>query len=264
MSRYGARGFALRGRSFRWILAHYYRGTRLTTLPKRTRVRVLVADRPSAVIGAATRLVVTYGRGRCFHAVPDASTSTRTRGARSTAASPRRRPRPMRRSARPPAGRSSGGAGLRRPFTTRAPGPNCADGIPGARAAPYPRSVRDPYDRTSPRHRWSRRVGTGHLAAVAGLGDVSTVRTLINGSGRVRYVWLAGGGPADQRQRARPRSGFPRRGSGSSPARLRWRRADQLRIASAVGAAQPAIRRSTASCQSTEGSSASRVARASS
>ena len=69
-----------------------------------------------------------------------------------------------------------------------------ADGLPGARAVPYLRSVRDPYDRVSPRHRWSRRVGTGQLAAVAGLGDVRTVRALINGSGRVRYVRLAGAG----------------------------------------------------------------------
>ena len=91
---------------------------------------------------------------------------------------------------------SSSGAELRRRH------PRCAGrAVPslGARS----------YDRTSPRHRWSRRVGTGHLAAVAGLGDVSTVRTLINGSGRVRYVWLAGGGPADQRQLRSPALGLP-------------------------------------------------------
>ena len=75
-------------------------------------------------------------------------------------------------------------------------GPDCGRRRrpPGARAVPYLRSVRDPYDRASPHHRWSRRVGTGQLAAVAGLGDVRTVRTLINGSGRVRYVRLAGAG----------------------------------------------------------------------
>ncbi len=52
MSQYGAYGYALHGRGYRWILAHYYRGTRLgKTNPKQT-VRVLIATQSAAFSGA--------------------------------------------------------------------------------------------------------------------------------------------------------------------------------------------------------------------
>ena len=63
MSQYGAQGFALRGYSFRRILAHYYPGTRLTRLPAR-RVRVLLAEgRRRVVISAKSSLRATDARG---------------------------------------------------------------------------------------------------------------------------------------------------------------------------------------------------------
>ena len=67
MPQYGAQGFASRDkRSYDWILAHYYQGTTLgqTTVGN---VRVLLADRVSAVtIGSATQFKVTDARGRTF------------------------------------------------------------------------------------------------------------------------------------------------------------------------------------------------------
>jgi stage II sporulation protein D len=53
MSQYGAYGYALHGKGYRWILARYYQGTRLgNTDPKQT-VRVLIATRSAAFSGAA-------------------------------------------------------------------------------------------------------------------------------------------------------------------------------------------------------------------
>jgi stage II sporulation protein D len=52
MSQYGAYGYALHGKRYRWILRHYYRGTRLGhTDPKQT-VRVLLSTGPAAFAGA--------------------------------------------------------------------------------------------------------------------------------------------------------------------------------------------------------------------
>jgi stage II sporulation protein D len=66
MSQYGAQGFATRGRSYTEILAHYYRGTYLATIPAAARVRVLVADRASVSVAAARPITVTDRRGRSF------------------------------------------------------------------------------------------------------------------------------------------------------------------------------------------------------
>ena len=41
LSQYGAYGYALHGRSYQAILAHYYKGTRLSTAPSRP-VRVML------------------------------------------------------------------------------------------------------------------------------------------------------------------------------------------------------------------------------
>lgn len=55
MSQYGAYGFAKRGRGYRAILRHYYRGTGLARLPRRRAVRVLIDISPGgAEFGGAT------------------------------------------------------------------------------------------------------------------------------------------------------------------------------------------------------------------
>jgi stage II sporulation protein D len=69
MSQYGAYGFAQRGRGYREILRHYYRGTSLAVLSDRPEVRVLLQGgrstvRISGVVRAAGRLLdpaKTYG-----------------------------------------------------------------------------------------------------------------------------------------------------------------------------------------------------------
>lgn len=68
MPQYGAYGYALKeGRTYDWILAHYYRGTTLGAAPA-TVVRVLLADRRSAItIASAAPFSATDARGRTFH-----------------------------------------------------------------------------------------------------------------------------------------------------------------------------------------------------
>ena len=55
MSQYGAYGYALHGRGYRWILAHYYQGTELGTTDVNRRVRVLLGT-SSASFAGATRV----------------------------------------------------------------------------------------------------------------------------------------------------------------------------------------------------------------
>ena len=52
MSQYGAYGYALKGRGYQEIMAHYYKGTRLGSAPSRA-VRVLLqpSDPTSAFAG---------------------------------------------------------------------------------------------------------------------------------------------------------------------------------------------------------------------
>ena len=52
MSQYGAYGYALHGKSYRWILGHYYRGTRLGTTDPNQTVRVLLATGSASFAGA--------------------------------------------------------------------------------------------------------------------------------------------------------------------------------------------------------------------
>jgi SpoIID/LytB domain protein len=59
MSQYGARGRALAGQDATAILAHYYRGARLGTIPVTTRIRVRVLYRWTATPAAP---LVVYGR----------------------------------------------------------------------------------------------------------------------------------------------------------------------------------------------------------
>jgi stage II sporulation protein D len=62
LSQYGAYGYALHGKDYRWILGHYYRGTSLGRVDPRNTVRVLLATGPSGFAGA-DRAVGTTGRG---------------------------------------------------------------------------------------------------------------------------------------------------------------------------------------------------------
>lgn len=52
MSQYGSYGYALHGKDYRWILAHYYHGTTLGTTSPHQIVRVLVGTRSAAFAGA--------------------------------------------------------------------------------------------------------------------------------------------------------------------------------------------------------------------
>jgi stage II sporulation protein D len=77
LSQYGAYGYALHGRSYRWILRHYYEGTSLGQIAPRTTVRVLLATGPSSFSGAA-KVAGTTGKsakklrpGRTYSARPD-------------------------------------------------------------------------------------------------------------------------------------------------------------------------------------------------
>jgi stage II sporulation protein D len=52
MSQYGAYGYALHGKSYAFILAHYYQGTSIATTDPKRIVRVLLATGPAAFAGA--------------------------------------------------------------------------------------------------------------------------------------------------------------------------------------------------------------------
>jgi stage II sporulation protein D len=54
LSQYGAYGYALHGKSYRWILAHYYKGTSIGPADPRQTVRVLLST-GSATFSGATR-----------------------------------------------------------------------------------------------------------------------------------------------------------------------------------------------------------------
>ena len=295
LSQYGAHGFARHGKSYAEILAHYYRGTSLATVPARTRVRVLVAVGASLSVGARSAVTIRDARRRSFRLPPtrlrfDRSLTLRAGGRVVRLAAPVRIeaaagalalgstgyrgalvlrpsgagisavndvgldrylrgvvPREMPASWHPEALKAQavaarsyavasirrdrrfdlyadtrsqvyGGIAAERRTTDAAVAAtsgrvlawrgrtvtafyhsssggqtaSVADGMSGARVVPYLRSVRDPYDGAAPRHRWTRYVSAGRLAALAGLADVTSVRTLANRSGRARAVRLAG------------------------------------------------------------------------
>ena len=48
MSQYGAYGYALHGKSYKWILAHYYQGTKISTTNPNQPVSVLLSTGPAA------------------------------------------------------------------------------------------------------------------------------------------------------------------------------------------------------------------------
>jgi stage II sporulation protein D len=72
MSQYGAYGYALHGRSYRWILAHYYRGTSIgTTNPRRT-VTVLLSTGSAAFSGASKAGAKKLEAGKTYVVQPNA------------------------------------------------------------------------------------------------------------------------------------------------------------------------------------------------
>src|SRR3954465_12503885 len=54
MSQYGADGYAQHGKDYRFILAHYFRGTKLDTLSTEPTVRVLLEHGPTSFSGATS------------------------------------------------------------------------------------------------------------------------------------------------------------------------------------------------------------------
>src|SRR3954447_24869358 len=52
MSQYGADGYAQHGKDYRFILAHYFTGTKLSTLSTEPTVRVLLETRSTSFSGA--------------------------------------------------------------------------------------------------------------------------------------------------------------------------------------------------------------------
>src|SRR4051794_27988475 len=54
MSQYGADGYAQHGKDYRFILAHYFTGTRLATLHDEPTVRVLLETRSTSFSGATS------------------------------------------------------------------------------------------------------------------------------------------------------------------------------------------------------------------
>jgi stage II sporulation protein D len=54
MSQYGAYGYALHGRDYKWILRHYYSHTALATLSSRRRARVILQQRGSVTFSGAS------------------------------------------------------------------------------------------------------------------------------------------------------------------------------------------------------------------
>jgi SpoIID/LytB domain protein len=64
LSQYGAEGFALRGYTYRHILAHYYPGTRLSRVGNPAVRVLLISNRSRVVIGSSARFRVTGANDR--------------------------------------------------------------------------------------------------------------------------------------------------------------------------------------------------------
>ena len=72
MSQYGAYGYALHGKSYRWILAHYYRGTTLGTANPRQTVTVLLSTGSAAFSGATKAGTKKLKAGKTYVVAPNA------------------------------------------------------------------------------------------------------------------------------------------------------------------------------------------------
>lgn len=72
MSQYGAYGYALHGKSYRWILAHYYRGTSIGTTNPRHTVTVLLSTGSAAFSGATKAGTKKLKAGKTYVVQPNA------------------------------------------------------------------------------------------------------------------------------------------------------------------------------------------------
>ncbi len=72
MSQYGADGYALHGKDYRWILAHYYQGTKLGTTDPNRIVRVLLATGSAAFSGASKAGTKELHPGETYTVRPNA------------------------------------------------------------------------------------------------------------------------------------------------------------------------------------------------
>ena len=72
MSQYGAYGYALHGKSYRWILAHYYRGTSIGTTSPRHTVTVLLSTGSAAFSGATVAGAKKLKAGKTYVVQPNA------------------------------------------------------------------------------------------------------------------------------------------------------------------------------------------------
>jgi stage II sporulation protein D len=72
MSQYGSYGYALHGKRYRWILAHYYRGTSIGHVSTRRTVRVLLATGLASVAGATKAPGKRLKAGTTYTARPNA------------------------------------------------------------------------------------------------------------------------------------------------------------------------------------------------
>ncbi len=78
MPQYGAQGYALHGKSYRWILDHFYRDTWAGTASK-TKIRVLLdVGRSSVTVSSGSAWTVEDGRGRSWE-LPAGSRTVRPR-----------------------------------------------------------------------------------------------------------------------------------------------------------------------------------------
>src|SRR5437868_3098473 len=66
MSQYGAYGYALHGKSYQYILAHYYQGTTLKTVSPTQTVRVLLQTGPASFSGATKAGSKTLNASRTY------------------------------------------------------------------------------------------------------------------------------------------------------------------------------------------------------
>jgi stage II sporulation protein D len=82
MSQYGADGYALHGRHYRWILAHYYRGTKLTRVSAQRTVRVLVSTSANAFGGASSAAGHHLNPSKTYTVRPNADGSLTVMGPR--------------------------------------------------------------------------------------------------------------------------------------------------------------------------------------
>jgi stage II sporulation protein D len=75
MSQYGAYGYALHGRDYRWILAHYYRGTTIGRVDPNRIVRVLLSTGSASFSGASKAGPKSLKPGTTYTVSPNADGS---------------------------------------------------------------------------------------------------------------------------------------------------------------------------------------------